>query len=84
MGALRALGKDSVDVIGLRQQLPHLGADGQKSRDREIGKRRLEGRERSAAIFAQDFLLLLLGERRIDADEIVGFGSGLEALGIGG
>ena len=61
----------SGDDVGMGEQALHLLADGIEFGDGRLGERALEGGEVLAPEGAQNLLLRLAGERRVDADEIV-------------
>ena len=56
--------------------------DGRKFRDREFGQRRLERAEALAFELSQHLRVAHVGERRIDRDEIRGFGRGFGYYGF--
>src|SRR5580704_3620666 len=78
--ASRPVGEYCVDMRGILHQALHLGADRAEPRNRKIDQRRLEARELRSAEFAQHVGLGPVGERREDADEIVGLRTALQAL----
>src|SRR5262245_64403500 len=70
--AASAIVEDAVDLYRVGHQALHLGPDGNEPRRGKLGKRLLELGEGGVAEVAQHSLLAGLGERRIDAYEIVG------------
>src|SRR5580704_11917026 len=80
LGTDGAVGEHRVDVGGIGREPLHLGPDRAELGDREVGERSLEGRELSATELLEHGRLGEIGERRIEADEIVRLGSWSESL----
>src|SRR5574337_552157 len=77
---LGARGQDRIHVRGIGAQPQDFGADRRELLNRECGQRMLEGRERTAAKALEDVGLGAVGERGVDADEIVRLGPAGKAL----
>ncbi len=69
---------------GIGEQGAHLAGDRRELGHGEIGERRLEGGELGAAVFAEHVLARDVGERGVDADEVVGLGPRLQPINLGG
>ena len=59
-------------------------AQGREQRDQRVGQRRLERAEALAGKAGEDLLDALAGDGGIDADQVAGFGTRVEQLGIVG
>ena len=71
--ALRAVGQDRVDIDRILYEFLHFGANRPEFRDREINKRGFEGRKLAAAELAKYIGFAHALQRRVDADQVVGF-----------
>ena len=70
--------RTAVDMAGIGHQPPHLAADPAEHLDRDLRQRLLEGREILPGKPRQRRLARHIGQRGVDADEVVGLGARLE------
>src|SRR3984893_3134683 len=79
-GAVRAINQYGIDVAGVCDQPFHFGGDRGEPGDAKFDQRILEAGELSAAEFPEYLGLGAARQRRVNPDEVVSLGAGLETL----
>ena len=80
--ALGTVGKYTVDLLGMSEQLPHLSADRHEFSAGKLGEGFLELRERRVTEITQHLNFICVGKRGKNADEIVCFWPRIKSFGL--